>query len=249
MFVKTENKTKRNIWKADYKVNPENPQIKLLNLFDHISSDTVILDDAEYSFCKNYISKFPSLQNAVLNLYYYKKQYNTNIQKSIIVSAVRLSEEELCTLCRIFTNAVFDENYPVFDNQDHICDSMQSVQVIGLTAVGCEIAESIINENPLLSEIYNKPIVSDIKNTSFYCFESDSQAIAEQKYADYVDFLFSEDYFKACGILNVSAFTFEKLKNHPLCNEINKRVNKLYLLNYDLELNGKLYYVKYLNWY
>lgn len=126
---------------------------------------------------------------------------------------------------------------------------MQSVQAIGLTAVGCELAESIINANPLLCEIYNKPIASDIKNTSFYCFEPFGEENNEQNYADYVDFLFSEKYYKFCGNLNVSAFTFDELKKHTLCEEISKRVSKLYLLNYDLEFNGKLHYVKYLNWY
>ena len=249
MFIEIDKNTKHNIWKAEYKVNPNNNRIKLLNPFDHISSDKQRLDDGEYSICKECIKNSPSLQNTVLNLFYHKKHYNIDLQKSIIISAVKLSEDELCTVCRIFSDAVLIEEYPIFDANNCICGSMQAVMVSGLTVAGCELAESIISKNSLLCEFYNKPIANDIKNTSFYRFENKGEKSIDSRYSDYVNSLFSEEYFKLCGNLNVSSFTFEELQNYPICSEIAKRVNELYLLNYDLDFNGQKYYVKYLNWY
>lgn len=249
MFIEIDKNTKHNIWKAEYKVNPNNNRIKLLNPFDHISSDKQRLDDGEYSICKECIKNSPSLQNTVLNLFYHKKHYNIDLQKSIIISAVKLSEDELCTVCRIFSNAVFIEEYPIFDENKCICGSMQAVMVSGLTVAGCELAGSIISENLVLCEFYNIPIANDINNTSFYRFENKGEKSIDSRYSDYVNSLFSEEYFKLCGSLNVSSLTFEELQNHPICSEIAKCVNELYLLNYDLDFNGQKYYVKYLNWY
>lgn len=249
MFIETDKNIKHNIWKAEYGVNPDNQKIKLLNPFDHISSDKESLNDDEYSFCRECIKNSPSLQNTVLNMYYHKKYYNIDLQKSIIISAVKLNEDAICTVCKIFNNAVFIEEYPIFDENKCICGSMQAVMVSGLTVVGCELAERIISEYPLLCEIYNKPIANDINKTSFYRFEPDCEINTDSRYSDYVKFLFSEEYFKLCGSLNVSSLTFEELQNHPVCNEIAKRVNELYLNIYDLEFNGQKYYVKYLNWY
>lgn len=249
MFIETDKNIKHNIFKAEYRVNPDNQKIKLLNPFDHISSDKISLTKEEYAFCRESIKNFPSFQNIVLSLYYHKKHSNIDLQKSIIISAVKLSEDELCTVCRIFSNAVFIEEYPIFDENKCICGSMQAVMVSGLTVVGCELAERIISENPLLFEIYNNPIANDINKTSFYRFEPDCEKNTDSRYSDYVNFLFSEEYFRLCGSINVSSLTYEKLQNHPICSEIAKRVNELYLLNYDLDFNGQKYYVKYLNWY
>lgn len=249
MFIETDKNIKHNIWKAEYGVNPDNQKIKLLNPFDHISSDKESLNDDEYSFCRECIKNSLSLQNTVLNMYYHKKYYNIDLQKSIIISAVKLHEDAICTVCKIFNNAVFIEEYPIFDENKCICGSMQAVMVSGLTVTGCELSDSIISENLLLCEIYNKPIANDINKTSFYRFEPDCEINTDSRYSDYVNFLFSEEYFKLCGSLNVSSLSFEELQNYPLCNEIAKRVNELYLNIYDLEFNGQKYYVKYLNWY
>lgn len=249
MFIEIDKNTKHNIWKAEYKVNPDNNRIKFLNPFDHISSDKQSLNDDEYAFCSECMKNSPSFQNTVLSLYYHKKHYNIDLQKSIIISAVMLNEDELYTVCRIFSDAVLIEEYPIFDANNCICGSMQAVMVSGLTVAGCELAESIISKNSLLCEFYNKPIANDIKNTSFYRFENKGEKSIDSRYSDYVNSLFSEEYFKLCGNLNVSSFTFEELQNHPICSEIAKRVNELYLLNYDLDFNGQKYYVKYLNWY
>ena len=165
MFIETDKNIKHNIWKAEYGVNPDNQKIKLLNPFDHISSDKESLNDDEYSFCRECIKNSPSLQNTVLNMYYHKKYYNIDLQKSIIISAVKLNEDAICTVCKIFNNAVFIEEYPIFDENKCICGSMQAVMVSGLTASGNELAERLISENPFLCEIYNKPIANDIKNT------------------------------------------------------------------------------------
>ncbi len=249
MFIETDKNINHNIWKAEYGVNPDNQKIKLLNPFDHISSDKISLTKEEYAFCRESIKNFPSFQNIVLSLYYHKKHSNIDLQKSIIISAVKLNEDAICTFCKIFNNAVFIEEYPIFDENKCICGSMQAVMVSGLTVTGCELAESIISKNLVLCEFYNKPTANDIKNTSFYRFEPDCEKNNDSRYSDYVNFLFSEEYFRLCGNLNVSSFTFEELQNHPLCAEIAKRVNELYLLNYDLDFNGQKYYVKYLNWY
>ena len=249
MFIETDKNIKHNIWKAEYGVNPDNQKIKLLNPFDHISSDKESLNDDEYSFCRECIKNSPSLQNTVLNMYYHKKYYNIDLQKSIIISAVKLNEDAICTVCKIFNNAVFIEEYPIFDENKCICGRMLAVMVSGLTVTGCELSDSIISENLLLCEIYNKPIANDINKTSFYRFEPDCEINTDSRYSDYVNFLFSEEYFKLCGSLNVSSLSFEELQNYHLCNEIAKRVNELYLNIYDLEFNGQKYYVKYLNWY
>lgn len=249
MFIEIDKNTKHNIWKAEYRVNPDNPKIKLLNPFDHISSDKQSLNDDEYAFCSECIKNSPSFQNTVLSLYYHKKHYNIDLQKSIIISAVMLNEDELYTVCRIFSNVVLIEEYPIFDANNCICGSMQAVMVSGLTVDGCELAERIISENLVLCEFYNKAIANDINKTSFYRFEPDCEKNNDSRYSDYVNFLFSEEYFRLCGSINVSSLTYEKLQNHPICSEIAKCVNELYLLNYDLDFNGQKYYVKYLNWY
>lgn len=247
---------KENVWQEKQTIDFS--EVKPVNL------KYIVLKDDSLEITKEKSNEFQNLDiqdyyslvvdnshlfTSICNLYFHLINFNIPLTCHLICSALNMSEKEIEKICYLFECVILAEDYPIFkDNK--IFDYMQSIQVTGLSNTGKEVAKKLISENEVLNSLYNGKIADDLKETAFFQFENlDNHVSASNDiYKQFVNDLFKNDYFKQCGKLNVSSLSFEELTAHPLCIELSKQVNTLYLLNYDMEYNEKSVFVKYLQW-
>ncbi len=243
----------KNIWKNESlldikKIHPYNLQFKYLKdgSVEYCKTDTNAqnIDLARlYDIVKNNIY----LQIYLCNVYFYFKNFNIELTTHLICSASELDENDLNIISHLFQSTTFTEEYPIFEN-DIIIANTQALQTTGLSRIGTDISKKLFNNDLILDSLYNNKIANDISRTSFYEFKCENEYNEDTDFKLFVNRIFENAYFKQCGVLNVSAASFAALNNHPLCIELSKWVNNLYLLNYDMEYEGKVVFVKYLQW-
>lgn len=238
-------------------VHPENLKYRISAngepIFPVRRSDFTQTDrDRLEKLCIRLVHNSPYLQICLCELWFYLSNFQLSFTRHLICSALCLSEENIQALCSLFDSVIFDEAYPIFNKDEKITGTVQSIQVTGLSDAGKKIAQAFIQQNCLFYCLYGNGIVNDVNQTAFYtvCPESSTELGFDQTvYTKMIEQLFANPYFQACGHLNVSSLSMDELKHHALCIEIQKRVEHLYLLTYDLEVQGNPIFVKYLQWY
>ena len=240
-------------WKSDKlldikKIHPDNLQSKYMKdggvEYFEVNSDCQNLDLAVlYDMVKDNIY----LQIYLSNMFFYFNNFNVELTSNLICSASGLNEYKINMLSCLFNTTSFCEDYPIFSD-NKIVRSVQVLQTTGLSQMGKDILKKLFDKDLMLDFLYNNKIISDIPRTCFYSFSRENDGGENAKVKNFTEKLFENEYLKQCGTINVSAVSFANLGNHPLCVELSKRVDNLYLLNYDMEYNGEVVFVKYLQW-
>lgn len=185
------------------------------------------------------------IQESICRIYFFKFNCNITLTDVLYFSGLHLSAEDIILISKIFKTVIF--NVTALDEKG------QNLQVTGLSNLGNWLVHKIFEKNDGLNNLYNRKIISDNNSTKFYLYKQNNNAINDTYdtdiYIKLIETLFLNNYFRKFGKLNVSTFTMNELKNHIICNEILKRVDQLYLMNYDLEFNSRKYFVKFLVWY
>lgn len=229
------------------KINPDNLKYKISKDGSFDFNSCVECDETELNDY-DIINDNIYLQIQLCNMYFYLKNFNIPLTTNLICNALNMNEEDICKVCLLFESVVFDENYPIFkDNK--IYKNTQALQVTGLSCKGKQIAQQLIKNNEVFNLLFNNPLSDDLNRTAFFKFENSDYGHDESGYEHFVGKLLENEYLKKCGTLNVSALSFDSLEKHQLCVELSKNVNELYLLTYDVEYDGKVAFVKYLQWY
>lgn len=185
------------------------------------------------------------IQESICGIHFFKLNCNIPLTDILYFSGLQLSAEDIILISKIFKTVMF--------NVTALNEESQNLQVTGLSNLGNWLVHKIFEKNDGLNNLYNRKIISDNNDTKFYLYKQNNNAIDDTYdsniYIKLIETLFLNNYFRKFGKLNVSTFTMNELKNHIICNEILKRVDQLYLMNYDLEFNSRKYFVKFLVWY
>lgn len=240
-------------WDADKlldikKIQPDNLQMKYLKdgsvEYFELKPNRQNLD---LNVCYDMVKDNIYLQIYLCNIFFYFNNFDVEIMSNLICSASGLNENEINMLSCLFNTTSFCEDYPIFSD-NIIVRRVQALQATGLSQMGKDLSKKLFDKDLMLDLLYNNKIISDITRTCFYSFSRENDCDENAKAKNFVERLFENEYLKQCGTINVSAVSFADLGNHPLCVELSKRVDNLYLLNYDMEYNGEVVFVKYLQW-
>ena len=227
------------------------PNIKYKSLKDgsvDFSSENDIPKADEFFDCLKFVSKNFYLQLEICKMFFFKRELNISPTSSLVCSALNANEAEISDICALFESVIFDEAYPIFKD-GYIQKCVSALQVTGLSSLGEKAARHAFKSDSTLNLLYNSRIKNDADKTACYEFYGASGDVGENEFKSFADKIFENKYLSSFGNLVVTALSLEELENHGLCAEISKRVQKLYLLTYDMEYNGTIVYQKCLQWY
>lgn len=242
---------KRNEYNSDFKVsgaiNPTNSPFNANYSPLEYAVDSVSYDEKQ-SLIK-IVSSNTYIQQQLCNMYFFKLNCGVDLTAVFTCSALRLNTRDLSLLCLLFKQIIFSGN--IDNNHKTELDNEQWLQATGLNDLGLEITKGILISSPVFNELYNSKISMDSRQNKFYLYKQENSPAPERDdiYSGFVEGYFKNPYNQKCGKLNVSALSIEQLQTHSLCQALTEKVSELYLHNYELELNRKTYYVKFLSWY
>lgn len=234
--------------KNDFFIDTSDTKLPDSNLFNkcpiHYSEENSISQIYKERLFK-IVSSNSYIQEIICSLNLFNLNCNILLTDILNCSSLQLSADDIILISKMFKTVIFDDSV--------LYGKGQNLQVTGLNRLGKRMVQKIFEQNDGLKRLYNRKFISDNNETKFYLYKQSNNAIEDTNgsyiYIKMIETLFSNSYFRKFGKLNVSTFTMNELNNHTICNEILKRVNQLYLMNYNLEFDSKKYYVKILVWY
>lgn len=225
------------------RINPPNLQYKILRdgSFDFQKKNEVNKDDI---INVHVDSDNSYLKNVICNMYFYYNNFGIDLTSYLVFPILGMNEISVSQTCSLFKSVIIDENYHTQGS-----NITQALQVTGLSIKGLDFVCGLLKNDKMLNSLYGNQISNDLVNTECFLFQDTVINDEDSDYEKFVSELFENEYLRRGGTLNVSAMSLNSLNLHLLCNSLSKKVKELYLLNYDVEYNGKTVFVKYLQWF
>jgi len=208
------------------------------------------IGDTNKSIIHNVICQDINIQIALAYIYFFKKEFDSEILCPITLSGMLSTEEEINLLAIIFKRVVipYDEN-----GKPYI------IQLKGIKKIAEEVFIEMINcceLNKILSYfVLERPYTEDCAKVSYYEYkdieaftkQSDYCSFCNDKYIKHI--LYNEKNFTCSSFVNVSGFSIDFLNKNKYIYYLSTLVNNLYLFIIEYELNARKYFIKQLRWH